>query len=258
MPFAACAALAVLPWRACVPLMKKDMTVAVLLQPRPMAAARPWQKRQDAALLPNEMMEPHVAREQLLLLTAAMAREGGTPPQRVLPSPPASYRQWEHYPKGDAIDPVSKARWFYHAHPPQQRDPGEHGHFHIFLPLSAFEGVEALAAPQKEKAAKVVHVAALSFGTDGLPSNWCATNQWVTEEYLFPAEPIIARLDQLDLDQAGEDRGIADVGRWLTLAITMSRFEITQLLRARDHALTQCDGPRDRKAEVLARQGFAL
>lgn len=187
-----------------------------------------------------------------------MAREGGTPPQKVLPSPPDAYRQWTHYPQGDAIDPVSKARWFYHAHPPEQRDPGEHGHFHIFLPLSAFDGEEPVARPEKETAAKVVHVAALLFDTSGLPGGWIATNQWVTEEYLFSAEAIIARLDRINLDQAGEAEGMADVGRWLTLAMKMCREEITQLLRDRDRALAQSAGPRDRKAEVLARCRFPL
>ncbi len=215
----------------------------------------------DAVPLPTECiidcLAPPAAREQLVMLTAAMAREGGTPVQRVLPSAPDEYRQWSHYPEGDAIDPESGARWYYHAHPPEQRDPGEHGHFHIFLPLSAFAGTEPLALPQKDKPAKVVHVAALCFDTDGLPTHWIATNQWVTEEYLYAADAVIARLDLLQLDGAGIDKGMPGVGRWLTLALQMCREDIVGLLRERDVAL-QASGPRDRDAEVLARRRFAL
>lgn len=211
-----------------------------------------------AVPLPSNLLDPPAAREQLVLLSAALAREGAALIERILPSPPKAFSQWTHYPQGDAIDPASKARWFYHAHPPEQRDPGEHGHFHIFLPLAAFDGVQPIASPEKEGGAKVVHVAALCFDTDGLPTNWIATNQWVTQEHLFPAQAIIARLDLLCLDGAGEGQGISHVGRWLSLALQMCRADIIDLLQERDQALARSAGPHDRKAEVLARRRFAF
>lgn len=227
----------------------------------PKQAAALLQTMRDAVPLPNEILNPPAAREQLVLLSAAMAREGRSLVQRVLPSPPDIYRQWTHYPEGDAIDPASTARWFYHAHKPEGRKhpvlAREHGHFHIFLPLSAFADEQAVAAPEKPKAAKVVHVAALSFDTDGLPTHWLATNQWVTEEYLYPAEAVIARLDRVTLDQAGTAQGIDDVGQWLTLALQMCREDIVSLLQERDQMLEQ-SGPRDRSAEVLALRPFAI
>lgn len=186
-----------------------------------------------------------------------MAGEGRALIERVLPAPPDTYTQWTHYPKGDAIDPGSKARWFYHAHPPEQREPGEHGHFHLFLPLSAFVGVEPLATPRKGGAAKVVHIAALCFDTDGLPTHWIATNQWVTDEYLFDAESIIARLDGADLSHAGVSKGIPNVGRWLTLALTLARADVEAMLRERDRVLAETD-VRDKGVEILATTAFAL
>ena len=192
---------------------------------------------------------------ELVELSAAMAAEGRALIERVLPAPPDSYTQWTHYPKGDAIDPVSKARWFYHAHPPEQRGDGEHGHFHLFLPLSAFEGLEPLAAPVKDDPAAVVHVAALCFDTDGLPTHWIGTNQWVTDEYLYPAEAIIARLDGLELSEAGVAKGIPHVGRWLTLALALSRGDIEELLRERDRALETVD-PRAKSSEILSSAPF--
>lgn len=207
-----------------------------------------------AVPLPSDREE---AIAELLALSAAMAREGRRLIERVLPSPPATYTQWTHYPEGDAIAPDSKARWFYHAHPPEQRGTREHGHFHLFLPLSAFAGEHALATPTKESSAKVVHVAALCFDVDGLPTHWIATNHWVTEEYLHPAEAIIARLDQLDLSRAGEEQDLADIGRWLTLALLACRADIEALLRRRDEALAEADF-RDKTAEILATTDFVI
>lgn len=183
--------------------------------------------------------------------------EGRTLIERVLPEPPDTYTQYTHYPQGDAIDPESRARWFYHAHAPEERGEKEHGHFHLFLPTSAFAKEKPLARPGKKSAAKVVHVAALCFDTDGLPTHWIATNQWVTQEFLYPAEAVIARLDQMQLGGAGADKGIPHVGTWLTLALAIARSDIEALLRARDHALATTE-PHDRTAEILAQVPFAL
>lgn len=196
----------------------------------------------------------------LLALSERMMGEGQTLVQRILPPPPGIFTQWKHYPEGDAIDPDSKARWYYHAHPPEQRGEGEHGHFHIFLPLAHFEGEAPVAEPKpkkNKKPAKVTHVCALSFNTDGLPTEWFATNQWVTEEYLYPAESIIESLDHLQMDGAGESKGIPDVGRWLTLAMAACREDIERILRERDKALEKTH-PRDLDAEILARTPFTI
>lgn len=226
--------------------------------PQPMARTT-----KAAALLPSELSSEmpsgaQVAREELLALSAQMAREGLSLVERVLPAAPEDYTQWQHYPAGDAIDPVSGARWFYHAHPPEQRGPREHGHFHLFLPLSAFEGVEPLARPTKAGVATVVHAAALCFDVDGLPTGWIATNHWVTKEHMMPAEAVIARLPALDLTRAGEAQGIGGVGRWLTLALAAQRGDIATMLLRRDEALAKSGGPHERKAEILASVEFAL
>ncbi|MGB3723847.1 MAG: hypothetical protein WA979_13655 [Pacificimonas sp.] len=191
----------------------------------------------------------------LIELSAAMAAEGRMLLQRVVPDDPAAFRQWDHYPEDDAIDPASGARWFYHAHPPEERAAGEHGHFHIFLPLSAFDH-DALAGPDDEDAAQVVHVAALAFDVSGMPTGWLATNRWVTNEHLQPAGDIIARLDALRLDRAGAESH-PGIGRWLSLALTCCRADIESMLRERDRALAACDSE-DRNYEILAQRPFVL
>ena len=234
---------------------------AVLHQPGAALLLKRVEKRPtitpDAAPLPNDLTTRQQAIADLLALSEAMASEGRTLIERVLPRPPDIYTQWTHYPQGDAIDASSSARWFYHAHPPDQRGPREHGHFHLFLPQCAFGDQPPLAAPVKVNAAKVVHVAALCFDIDGLPTHWIAPNQWVTEEYLYPAAAIIERLDQVRLEGAGEAQAMADIGRWLGLALRIARDHVTELLLARDVALAKTT-PQDRAAEVLAQTPFAL
>lgn len=215
------------------------------------------------------MLGQKQALDALLQLSEEMMQGGATLIQRVLPQPPDSFTQWAHYPAGDAIDPASKARWYYHAHPPDGRGPREHGHFHLFLPLSAFDGVVPLAIPAPKKGgeesektpkktgAKVVHVAALAFDIDGLPTGWFATNQWVTQEYLFSASQVIQRLDQMEMGGTGDKHGLADIGRWLTLAMRACRRDLIILLNERDAALAQT-APQDRKAEILASRPFTL
>lgn len=232
------------------------------------------------------MLSQDAARDALLKLSEEMMQGGATLIQRVLPQSPDRFTQWEHYPKGDAIDPASKARWYYHAHPPEQRGPREHGHFHLFLPLTAFDGLEPLAVPvaknmspnnsgpnnlrptnsepsnsEKEdaakKGAKVVHVGALAFDIDGLPTSWIATNQWVTQDYLFPAAAIIERLDHMEMSQAGEKHGLADIGRWLTLAMRACRPDLIALLEERDVASAKTT-PQNRDVEILASCPFSL
>ena len=61
----------------------------------------------------------------------AMAQDGVPMMLRVLPA--ADVRFWEHYPENDARDARTRSRWYYHVHAPGERDPGEHGHFHLFL-----------------------------------------------------------------------------------------------------------------------------
>ncbi len=232
-------------------LHRRPRPDAVLLLP---GAALLLKRRRAAVPLPVNRQDQIAA---LLELSKHMAMEGRTLIERVLPQPPDTYTQYEHYPKGDAIDPDSRARWFYHAHAPEARGMDEHGHFHMFLPLSAFGDEPALATPRKDGAAKVVHVAALCFNTDGLPTHWIATNQWVTEEFLYPAEAIIARLDRMQMEGAGVSKGIPYIGQWLTLALAIARDDIADMLRARDVALKNTD-LRDYNAEILAQCDFTM
>ncbi len=180
------------------------------------------------------------ALERLFELTSQIAKEGVSLVPRVVPAD-APFVQFEHYPKGDCIAPGNKSRWFYHAHKPEDREPGEHGHFHMFLPLDMFEGVEPYyqppaKLPNGKKTQGVVHFGALSFGLDGMPMTWFTTNYWVTYEYMMPAEAIASRLKNYDMKDAPGDPLVND---WLTAAVHHFHDPIVEMIHKRDELLME-------------------
>lgn len=165
----------------------------------------------------------------------AMAAEGMPMMTRVVPQDKVAF--WEHYPDDDARDERTRSRWYYHVHAPGDRDPDEHGHFHLFLHRTQLDNqAEYTVAPAEgeDAPAHVTHIAGLSINHSGIPVAWFATNRWVTDEFLYPADTMIAHLDRYDVDQTAED---PLVNRLLTAMVALYRGELEQLLRARDARL---------------------
>lgn len=192
------------------------------------------------------------AAAELITATVAMAESGLPLMLRVVPED--DYRVWDHYPPDDAVDDQTGARWFYHAHPPEERDAGEHGHFHLFLDRDAFGDLSPRAKPVDPDApdARVVHIAALSIDLAGLPTKLFTVNRWVTDEWLYDASLILERLAYFDVGNAAD--GDPLVNRWLTAAVATFTPEIEQILAARDHALASASSAffEDRSAEILS------
>lgn len=179
----------------------------------------------------NELQAASVVIETI----TEMAKEGRPLMQRVLPSEEVLF--WEHYPDNDARDARTRSRWYYHVHAPGDRDPGEHGHFHLFLHRTQLDDQAAcICAPAagEDAPAHVTHVAGLSIDHSGIPIAWFATNRWVTDEFLYPAETMIAHLDRYDVDQTEED---PLVNRLLTAMVALYRDELAELLQSRDRAM---------------------
>jgi hypothetical protein len=195
-------------------------------------------------------MRPDAA-ETLIEATLAMHAGGKQLMRLVLPSD-GEPEQWAHYPPDDAISPVSGCRYFYHCHPPEERGDGEHGHFHLFLPLSLFAEGEWKSAPPDdvEKRAKVVHLAALSVDMQGVPLSLFTTNRWVTDEWLYSAEHIAAVVNLFDLTDADGD---PLVNQWLTAFVALAREPILALLLERDAELARLGWPaEDRSVEIIS------
>ncbi|MFC4291708.1 DUF6969 family protein [Sphingorhabdus arenilitoris] len=182
----------------------------------------------------NQVDAAHIVIETIM----AMVKDGRPLMKRVLPDDEVHW--WEHYPKADARDKHTKSRWYYHVHAPGDRDPEEHGHFHLFLHLSQLDdGVTPIISPQKKgdtDPVQTTHVAALAIDHNGIPRQWFTTNRWVTEEYLFPAETMIAHLDRYNVDETEED---SIVNRFVTAMVALYRDEISQLLMQRDQKLKE-------------------
>lgn len=182
-------------------------------------------------------MDQHNAASIVIDTITAMAAERVPLMLRVLPA--SDVRFWQHYPENDARDQHTRSRWYYHVHAPGERDPAEHGHFHLFLHRTQLEDPGAfVAAPQlgEDAAAHVTHLAGLAIDRCGIPTSWFATNRWVTDEFLYPAPVMIAHLDRYNVDATDEDDL---VNRFLTAMVALYRDELAALLEARDAALAK-------------------
>jgi hypothetical protein len=197
------------------------------------------------------------AAEALIEATLAMHAGGKQLMRLVLPSD-GEPEQWAHYPPDDAISPNTGCRYFYHCHPPEERDDAEHGHFHLFLPLNLFAegGWKSAPLDDGEKRAKVVHLAALSVDMQGVPLSLFTTNRWVTDEWLYPADDIAAAMDRFDLTGADGD---PLVNQWLTAFVALAREPILNLLMERDVMLAAKDWPgEDRSVEIMSSSAVDL
>ncbi len=136
--------------------------------------------------------------------------------------PEEGFDYWAHFPQDDARDPVSGARFYYHAHDPAEWASSEHGHFHLFV---ADEDEPGFA-----------HVAAVSMDRQGRAQRLFTTNGWVTGETVRPAAELLALLPNgFEINRA---RPSWLVGRWLTALVALLMPQIRELLELRDRALT--------------------
>jgi hypothetical protein len=193
-----------------------------------------------AAPILEKRMDHQAALEMLMDSSVSMHEQGVPFMRRVLPAEEET-RLWAHYPENDVVNGPLDCRYFYHCHPPEERTFGEHGHFHIFFGKSAMSSSvkPMIPAPKtKVKRADVVHIAALSVDTNGLPVRWFTVNRWVTDEWLYPAEQVSELLPQFNLEGANGD---PLVNRWITAMVQLSRPQITELLLQRDAELKQHD-----------------
>ncbi|MFO7808615.1 DUF6969 family protein [Guyparkeria sp.] len=128
---------------------------------------------------------------------------------------------WAHFPPHDAPDPISGARFYYHAHDPAEWTSIEHGHFHLFV---ADEDEPGFA-----------HVVAVSMDRQGRAQRLFTTNGWVTGETVRPAAQVLAQLPNgFEINRA---RPSWLVGRWLTVLVSLLMPQIRELLELRDCAL---------------------
>jgi hypothetical protein len=177
------------------------------------------------------------------------------------------FTEWEHYPPEDVHDPNSHAQYYFHAHPPENRDSPDYGHFHTFMrPKGMPEGirpadVKDVVLPVSENDA-VSHLIAISMTSAGMPEQLFTTNRWVTGETWYKASDVIAMLDRFVIDLK---RPSALLNQWLTAMIVLFRPQIEELLLERDRVVAQWHARNpdssafeDRRLEVTSSMQISL
>ncbi len=150
--------------------------------------------------------------------------------------------QWQHYPSAkDVIDPVSHSQYFFHAHAPERPEWEDFGHFHTFLRRSGFSEDEsvmkdAMAGVAKKDICLMTHFIAISLDEHAVPVRLFTTNRWITQEMWRPAEVLIAKLDEFEIDLS---KPSWPLNRWISAMMVLYHSEIEQLLRERDEAIVQ-------------------
>src|SRR5579875_2686024 len=212
----------------------------------------------ELACLSRAELETMAACGQLVReCQGVLARNGDTVLGEALRGP-APFMEWRHYPEGDVYDPETHAQYFYHVHPPGERDPDEHGHFHTFLRARGMPpGVSPLVMPELaiadnpaapaeplgpsaprpndgEDADPWTHLVAIVMDAGGQPIRLFTTNRWVTGETWYTAADITQMLDRFAVGTALPSWV---VNRWITGLLGLFRPQIVALLHARDAAV---------------------
>ncbi|MFM2043918.1 MAG: hypothetical protein RLY86_2494 [Pseudomonadota bacterium] len=190
----------------------------------------------DLDTLPFEELEAlGTAAREITLCTRILAKTGDNVVGEVLRGAGPFY-EWRHYPSNDVYDPEFHAQYYYHAHPPEERVEGEHGHFHTFLrPLGMPEGVRPVPlpdlAPDEDGNEALSHLIGISMDKSGRPIRLFTTNRWVTGETWYAAADVIRMLDGFVVDHA---RPSWPLNRWITAVVRIYRPVIAELLWRRD------------------------
>jgi hypothetical protein len=165
------------------------------------------------------------------------------------------FTEWEHYPPDDVRDPKSNAQYYFHAHPPDERDHPDYGHFHLFMgPKGMPDGIRPAEVKANNDAPS--HLIAISMTPAGLPERLFTTNHWVTGEAWYRAADVIAMLNRFVIDLDHPSRSLND---WLTAMVVLFRPQIEELLIERDRVILQwqadhsdTDVFEDRRLEIVS------
>ncbi len=143
-----------------------------------------------------------------------------------------------HYPKGDRIDAVTGAQYFYHAHR-ENFDTQEHGHFHCFLRtqfLPARLKPLPLPPPAAPAAAPMTHLVAIAMNRHSRPIRLFTVNRWVASDDWFDARRMPSLLKRFQFSPPGDPYWTVLDG-WVAGMLHLFAPQITWLAVARDRAI---------------------
>lgn len=144
------------------------------------------------------------------------------------------FYQMNHYPEGDVYDQETHGQYYYHAH-----RGGEHGHFHLFLrPKGMPVGMQAKRVADYVEPAgpndALSHLIAISMDEAGIAQSLFTTNRWVTAEYWYEPQDVIAMLDCFEIDHAIPSW---PANQWIGAMVQLFYPQICELIRLRDVVL---------------------
>jgi len=159
-------------------------------------------------------------------------------------------RENEKFPKGELNFADLGWRGFYHCHSAIDKNPEEHGHFHLF----------SRYVDKQDSSADWTHVAALSIDNEGQPRAWFTVNQWVTGASWLSASDTTALLDNIPTSDA-----FTLTETFLLSMLGLYHEDLQKLLSERDRQLTQInagnrmgDTLQNREVYVLSSQQINL
>ena len=193
-----------------------------------------------SALSEEELTSMAEAGRELLEIHRVLTKTGDNVVGEILRDQGTFY-EWDHFPPGDVYDRETHAQYYYHAHPPDQRFEGEHGHFHTFIrpkgmpPWVKPAKVPHYKAPDDANDA-LSHLIAISMTPQGLPMRLFTVNRWVTGEVWYSAQDVSTLLDYFKIDHA---RPSWPTNRWITAVVRLFRPLIVQLVQVRDQTMEE-------------------
>ena len=221
----------------------------------------------DLAHLPRTTLEAMAAAgREILECRRVLAKTGDNVVGELLRGEPEFF-EWDHYPVGDVYDGETHSQYYYHSHPPDARDPDEHGHFHTFLrPQGMPDDVRPLPVPgwtpPTGDNGALCHLIAISMDRRGEPYRLFTVNRWVTGETWYRGPDVVRMLDLFAIDQA---RPSWPVNRWITAMVRLFRPQITSLVMARDRRVAAWrrahpngDVFEDRRLEIAAAERISV
>lgn len=128
-----------------------------------------------------------------------------------------TFNTWAHYPSHDVVDQMHGTQFYYHAHWEGEREPVEHGHFHVFVRSRRGSGFH--------------HVIGISMTQYGLPVSLFLTNQWVTGERWVSSSALTPLISRFECVSVGR---LAPVAQWISSMVHIYRPEILALHAKRD------------------------
>jgi hypothetical protein len=226
-------------------------------------AAAPAQRRPVELdlrrLTRSELDRMAAAGREVAHCEAVLAKTADTVVGELLRGQP--FFEWDHYPAGEVYDAETCSLYYYHAHPPDEREAEEHGHFHTFLKPSDLPAeirplpVPSSPAPSGQGGA-LAHLVAIAMDGQSRPLRLFTTNRWVTGESWHRARDVLALADRFAV---GHARPSWPANRWITAMLVLFRPQIAWLLTERDRVLAawakahpRAAATEDRNLEILS------